>query len=143
MTKYQGNSLRIGISNSTDLADVSSDTLLTANIVKSVEITNTADTYESTGAGDTAKTYLAGHLDANVKIDMWDVTISTDLRGLWDGLAATDLVVVFPQGITTGLPVIYFSGVVTSKTLGVAHDGVVPFTVAIQTLGGVTESTAS
>ena len=143
MAKYQGNSLRVGISASTDLGSMDSDTLLTANVVKSVEITNTADTYESTGAGDTAKTYLAGHLDANVKIDCWDPTVSSDLRGQWGSLAASDLVVIWPQGTTTGTPVFYFSGIVTSTTLGVAHDGVTPFTIAIQSMGSITETTAS
>jgi hypothetical protein len=108
-----------------------------------VEITFTADTYESTGAGDCDKSYIAGHKDANVRIDMWDDVAAATLRDLWTAVASSDLVVVFPQGVVTGAPTIAFSGVMTGHTLGVAHDGVTPFSITFQTSAGVTESTVA
>jgi hypothetical protein len=141
MAKYQGNSLEVGI-NATNTA-ASDAVVLTANLVKAVEITFTADTYESTGAGDCDKSYIAGHKDANVRIDMWDDSgnAASDLRAVWDAVASSDLVVVFPQGVVTGAPTLAFSGVMTGHTLGVAHDGVTPFSITFQTSGGVAEST--
>ena len=117
--------------------------MLTANYVKSVEITFTKDTYESTGAGDCDKSYLAGHQDANVRIDMWDDGTASDLRGLWDAVASSDVIAIFPQGLITGKPSLAFSGFVSGKTLGAAHDGVAPFSITFQTTGGVTESTVA
>lgn len=140
MAKYQGNSLQVGIGTTATASDA---TPLTANLVKSVEVTFTADTYESTGAGDCDKSYIAGHKDANVRIDMWDDSAYATLRDLWDGLPASDTVVIFPQGIVTDGPTIAFSGVVTGMTVGVSHDGVTPFSVTFQTSGGVTESTVA
>ena len=140
MAKYQGNSLEVGIGTTAVASDA---TVLTANLVKSVEITFTADTYESTGAGDCDKSYIAGHLDANVRIDMWDDSAAATLRDLWTAVAASDTVVIFPQGFVTDAPTLAFSGVVTGQTIGVAHDGVTPFSITFQTSGGVTESTVT
>jgi len=140
MAKYQGNLLQVGIGTTATASDA---TALTANLVKGVEITYNMDTFESTGAGDCDKSYIAGHKDASVRIDMWDDTAYATLRDLWDGLPASDTVVIFPQGIVTGAPTIAFSGIVTGMTLGVAHDGVTPFSVTFQTSGGVTESTVT
>lgn len=140
MAKYQGNALQVGIGTTATASDA---TAITANLVKSVEITFTADTFESTGAGDCDKSYIAGHKDANVRIDMWDDSAYATLRDLWDGLPASDTVVVFPQGIVTGAPSLAFSGVVTGMTVGVSHDGVTPFSVTFQTSGSITESTVA
>jgi predicted secreted protein len=140
MSKYQGNSLQVGIGTTAVASDA---TPITANLVKAVEISYAADTYESTGAGDCDKSYIAGHKDASIRIDMWDDSAYATLRDLWDGHASSDTVVIFPQGIVTDAPSIAFSGVVTGMTIGVSHDGVTPFSVTFQTSGGVTESTVA
>jgi hypothetical protein len=140
MAKYQGNSLRVGIGTTAVASDA---TLLTASLVKSAEITFTADTYESTGAGDCDKSYIAGHKDANIRIDMWDDSAAATLRDLWAGVASTDTVVIFPQGFNAAAPTLAFSGVMTGQTLGTSHDGVTPYSITFQTSAGVTESTVA
>jgi hypothetical protein len=141
MAKYQGNSLAVGINRTNDAA--SDAVLFTANLIKSVEVTFTADTYESTGAGDCDKSYIAGHKDANVRIDMWDDSTACDFRNEWASVASSDLVVILPQGLNAGAPSIVFYGVVTGQTIGVSHDGVTPFSITFQTSAGVTESTVA
>jgi|Deesub1362A_J573_1020465.scaffolds.fasta_scaffold00751_4 predicted secreted protein len=130
MAKYTGNALEVVFNSAT----------ITQNLLKAVEISQTIDTHESSGAGDTDKTYLAGKKSHTVRIDAWDDESATNLRSKFAvGTEAT--LEVYPQGNSSGKPKLSMTAIVTDITLGVPHDGVVPVTVALRVNGAVTEST--
>ena len=136
MAKYAGNALVVVIGT----------TAVTANLIKSVEITQTMDTYESTGAGDTDKSYLAGHKDSSVRIDGWDDSTVAAMRtkfavGTAFTGSTTAALHIRPQGTGTN-PNLAIAGFVTGLTVGVAHDGVAPVSVTIQPTAAIVETNA-
>jgi hypothetical protein len=131
MAKYAGNALVVKIDT----------TQVTANLIKSVEISQTADTYESTGAGDTHKSYLGGHQDSSVRIDAWDDATAAALRTKFAvGTVFTTgaALNIFPQGGSS--PKLAVAGIVTGLTVGVAHDGVAPVSITIQPTSAIVET---
>jgi predicted secreted protein len=131
MTKYTGNSLAV----------VVASTPVTANLIKSVEITSTADTYESTGAGDTAKTYLGGHTDASIKIDAWDDAAVANLRTIFAvGTLFSTTLHICPQGTGSHPNLTPVLAIVTGLTMGAAHDGAAPVSITLQSSGGISET---
>jgi len=130
MAKYSGNDLIVKFGGAT----------FTANLIKSAELNETGDVYESSGAGDAAKTYLSGKTDATVRIDAWDdsayATIRQDFRAGTSGTLEIN-----PRGTGGGTAKISMSAIVTGEVLGVPHDGVAPLSVDLQVSGTITEGT--
>ena len=133
MAKYTGNALVVTIT-STDV---------TANLIKSVEISETVDTYESTGAGDVSKTYLGGHKDASIRIDAWDDSTVAALRTKFAvGTTFTASLHIRPQGKGSNPNLTPAVAIVTGLTMGAAHDGVAPVSITLQSSGGIVETNA-
>jgi hypothetical protein len=136
MSKYAGNALVVMIGGDA----------VTANLIKSVEISQTADTYESTGAGDTHKSYLGGHQDSSVRIDAWDDSTVGAMRtkfavGTAFTGSTTAALHIRPQG-TGSKPNLAIAGIVTGLTVGVSHDGVAPVSITIQPTAAIVETNA-
>jgi predicted secreted protein len=137
MAKYVGNDLLVSPDGGT--------TYVTSNLIKSVEINETADVHESSGAGDTAKTYLGGKTDATVRIDAWDDSSASAMRDYFPA-GSTVTLKVKPQGHgSTGSakPYQQMSAIVTGIVLGVPHDGVAPVSIDMQVSGAITETTTT
>lgn len=131
MAKYDGNALVVKIG----------ATAVTANLIKSVEVNRTAETHESSGAGDADKTFLAGRKGATAKIDAWDDSTAAAMRtkfAVGTVFSGGSVLHVLPQGV--GGPDISFDAVVTDLTLGVPHDGTCPVSVSLLVTGAVSES---
>jgi hypothetical protein len=129
MAKYTGNSLAIEYGSA-----------ITANLVQSVTISESGDVHESTGVGDAAKTYLTGHTDSTVQIEMWDDATPATVRDKFDP-GTSDTLDIYPQGKTGGKPKISMTALVTARSSGIEHAGVTPLSVTMQVTGAITEST--
>jgi len=126
MAKYDGNDLLVSVDGGTSY--------ITSNLIKSVEINETGDVYESSGAGDSAKTYLAGKTDATIRIDAWDDAAAANLRDKFPA-ANTVSLKVKPQGhgaTASPVPCMVVDAIVTGIVLGVPHDGVAPVSIDLQ-----------
>lgn len=137
MAKYVGNDLLVSVDGGTSY--------ITSNLIKSVEINETADVHESSGAGDAAKTYLGGKTDVTIRIDAWDDTTATALRDNFPA-GSTVTLKVKPQGhgaTADPKPYIQVSALVNGIVLGVPHDGVAPVSIDLQGSGSLTDATTT
>ena len=132
MAKYTGD----------DLGVTYNTTTLTANLVRTVTLNESAEVHESTGASDDNKTYLGGNKDATVSIELWDDSTATTVWNVFaPGTSST--LDVYPQGNTSGKPKRSMTAIVTGRSQGIDHNGVVPISVGLQVSGAITESTVS
>jgi hypothetical protein len=130
MAKYMGNSL----------AFKWGATTFTANLIRSVELKITGKTDLSSGAGDTAETYLPGKTDAKLAVEAWDDAAAANLRAVFVMATETGWE-LYPQGNSGGNPKISGNGIVLDKTLGTDHEKTTPVTIDIQVTGAVSETT--
>lgn len=130
MAKYLGNDLAVSYG---------ATTVTPANLIKSVEVNRSAETHESSGAGDADKTFLAGKKSATVKIDAWDDAAAATLRAIFVPATSAELD-VYPQGNSSGKPKLAMTAIVTDLTLGIPNDGVCPVSISLLVSGAITET---
>ena len=131
MAKYTGQDLIVRF------GTCGASAAITANLIKSVDISRSLETFESSGAGDVDKTFLSGKRDGTVKIDAWDDSVAATLRAILVVSETLKEMQIFPEGLTGR--VVSFSGYVTAQDWGIAHNGVSPVSVTIQVTGPIGE----
>jgi len=112
--------------------------------VKSFEVNENADTYETNGPTMNdpapAKTFKAGATSWDAKVDcFWDDTDTTGQEAMTIG--ATVTVHLLPEGAAVGANDINGSAIVTGIGIPVAHDGIVERSITLQGSGALTHGT--
>lgn len=130
MAKYTGNSMELTYAGTT----------ITANLLRSVTINESGEVFESTGAGDTNKTYLTGKIDGTVQIEAWDDSTTSTIFDVF-APNTSDTLDFYPQGNSSGKPKRSMTAIVTARNRGVEHNGVVPVSISLQISGAITDST--
>jgi predicted secreted protein len=123
MAKYTGSALTVSYNSSA----------WNANHVRSVTVDETADVVDSSGAGDTDKTFLATLKAATAQIEMIDDSDNaTVVQKFEPGTSSTLTVTKAGTETLTG------TAIVTSRSVSVPYDGLALVSVGLQFTGGMT-----
>lgn len=110
---------------------------------RSLEVGQTADEIETTGYGDSEKTYIAGKTERQVTLEVMDDSTSTTVRTALTPGSASSLT-WFPIGTVSGNPKFSFAtATVIENNLSYPYDDVVLMSVTIRGSSPLVESTAS
>lgn len=133
MSKYTGSALVVTYNSSA----------WDANYVKSVNTSETAGVAETTGAGDSAATYLPTTENSTATLSLWDDTTEATVWGkVAEGTNST--LVIYPRGNVVGRPKLTCTtAIVTGRTSGIVYNEAVPVEVEIFCSGGMTEGTVT
>lgn len=108
-----------------------------ANFVRSAEVDASGDVVESTGASDSAKTYIYTLADGTAKLEFCQDTSNATIAAIFAiGTSAT--LTVSPNGTTTGHNKQSGTAIVTRLNIPTVYNQFAVLTVDLQFTGGVT-----
>lgn len=124
MTKYTGNALIVNVASSA------------LSSVQSVEINESAATYDTTVAGEASETHLPGKTNGTCTINCLDLTTEANFDALVPGTSYA--IEVLPQGGSS--PKRAFTATVTGRQRPVTHNAVTPITFSLAINGAITDT---
>lgn len=125
MAKYTGSGLTVAFNSSA----------WSANFVRSVSVTETADVVESSGASDASKTYLATLKDAKATVEFIDDSANSVVVSVVEPGVSSTLTIT-----KTGSATLAGTAICTSRAVNVAYDGLALVTAEFQFTGGMTNA---
>lgn len=132
MTKYDGKLMELTFDGDA----------MASNTLVSVDIPESRDELDVTGAGQTDKEFLPSTQSATVTINAWDDVAGVN-HDLFAPDSATATLVFYPQGNTTGKPKKTMSAFVTSRARPVNHNQAAALTVTLRVTNGITDGTVA
>lgn len=108
-----------------------------ANFVREAEVNGTAGVVDSTGAADTAKTYLLELLDATARVVFIADTSNATISAIC-ALGTSSTLAISPNGTTTGHQKISGTAIVTGLDPSTGYNGLSLITVSFQFTAGAT-----
>ena len=109
--------------------------------VRSFGVTETMDTVDDTGMGDSYRSFKTGHGSWTTTVEcMWDDTDTNGQEAMSIGSSVT--LNLYPEGAGSGADQIQGTGIVTEVGVAVASEELVTRSFSLQGSGGITHGTA-